>query len=108
MASRKPEACAEAETHLRSVGGEALGVPTHLGRLEGLDSLVSQRVETFEVNLRGPVFLTQKALPHLTTSPNAAVLNVVSVGAFIFSPYISMYSDFAPHGNTSMPSLPAQ
>jgi NAD(P)-dependent dehydrogenase (short-subunit alcohol dehydrogenase family) len=28
----------------------------------------------------------------LIASPHAAVLNVVSVGAFIFSPYISMYS----------------
>ncbi|MGO8824614.1 MAG: SDR family NAD(P)-dependent oxidoreductase [Acidimicrobiales bacterium] len=142
VASRKAEACAVAETHLRSLGGEALGVPTHLGRLEDLDALVAQTVETFggidvvvnnaanalsqpvaeltpdawaksfEVNLRGPVFLTQKALPHLIASPHATVLNVVSVGAFIFSPYISMYAagkaalmsytrsmaaEFAPH-----------
>ncbi len=122
VASRKPEACAEAEKQLRSLGGEVLGLPTHLGRLEDLDALVAQTIETFggidvvvnnaanalsqpvaeqtpeawaksfEVNLRGPVFLTQKALPHLLASPHAAVLNVVSVGAFIFSPYISMYA----------------
>jgi NAD(P)-dependent dehydrogenase (short-subunit alcohol dehydrogenase family) len=142
VASRKAEACTEAEKHLRSLGSEALGVPTHLGQLDDLDALVAQTVETFggidvvvnnaanalsqlvaeqtpeawsksfEVNLRGPVFLTQKALPYLVASRHAAVLNVVSVGAFIFSPYVSMYAagkaalmsytrsmaaEFAPH-----------
>ena len=50
------------------------------------------QAKSFEANLRGPVFLTQNHSPHLIASPHAAVLNVVSVGAFIFSPYISMYS----------------
>jgi NAD(P)-dependent dehydrogenase (short-subunit alcohol dehydrogenase family) len=142
VASRKAEACAEAERHLRSLGGEAVGVPTHLGVLEDLDALVERTVaafgaldvvvnnaanalsqplaeqtpkawaKSFDVNLRGPVFLVQKALPHLIASPHAVVLNVVSVGAFIFSPYVSMYAagkaalmsftrsmaaEFAPH-----------
>jgi NAD(P)-dependent dehydrogenase (short-subunit alcohol dehydrogenase family) len=123
VASRKSEACAEAQTLLRSLDGEALGVPAHLGQLDDLDTLVSRTVgafgavdvvvnnaanalsepvveqtpeawaKSFEVNLRGPVFLTQKALPHLiASSPHAAVLNAVSVGAFLFSPYILMYS----------------
>jgi NAD(P)-dependent dehydrogenase (short-subunit alcohol dehydrogenase family) len=48
--------------------------------------------KSFEVNLRGPVFLVQEALPHLKKSEHAAVLNVVSVGAFIFSPMLSIYS----------------
>jgi NAD(P)-dependent dehydrogenase (short-subunit alcohol dehydrogenase family) len=143
LASRKSEACVDAEKHLRSLGGEALGIPTHLGQLDELDLLVKRTVEafggidvvvnnaanalsqpladqtpeawakSFDVNLRGPVFLVQKALPHLIASPHAVVLNVVSVGAFIFSPYVSMYaagkaalmsftrsmaSEFAPHG----------
>jgi NAD(P)-dependent dehydrogenase (short-subunit alcohol dehydrogenase family) len=130
VASRKAEAC------------EAVGVPTHLGVLEDLDALVERTVaafgaldvvvnnaanalsqplaeqtpkawaKSFDVNLRGPVFLVQKALPHLIASPHAVVLNVVSVGAFIFSPYVSMYAagkaalmsftrsmaaEFAPH-----------
>jgi NAD(P)-dependent dehydrogenase (short-subunit alcohol dehydrogenase family) len=122
VASRKPQACEEAAAHLRKLGGDAVGIPTHLGRLEDLDALVEQTVEaygaidvvvnnaanalsqplaeltpeawakSFDVNLRGPVFLVQKALPHLSVSANAAVLNVVSVGAFIFSPHVSMYA----------------
>jgi NAD(P)-dependent dehydrogenase (short-subunit alcohol dehydrogenase family) len=44
------------------------------------------------VNVRGPLFLVQQALPYLEASAHAAVLNVVSARAFIFSPDTSMYS----------------
>ncbi|MFC5745670.1 SDR family NAD(P)-dependent oxidoreductase [Actinomadura rugatobispora] len=122
VASRKPDACAETEAHLKAMGGSALGVPTHLGDLGDLDILVTRTVETFggldilvnnaanalaqplgaftpeafaksqEVNVRGPVFLVQRALDHLAESPHASVVNVVSAGAFLFSPYVSMYA----------------
>ena len=99
VASRKPEACAETEAHLVGMGGEAMGVPTHLGELERLAELVAKTVDRFgrvdivvnnaanaltlplgsftpeawdksySVNLRGPVFLVQEALPYLTESP---------------------------------------
>jgi len=122
VASRKPDACRAAEAHLRELGGRALGVPTHMGDLDQLEALVDRTVDefggidvvvnnaanalaqplgemaadawtkSFDVNLRGPVFLVQKALPHLQLRPSAAVLNVVSVGAFIFSPHVSMYA----------------
>ena len=48
--------------------------------------------KSYEVNLRGPVFLVQQALPHLKASPAAAVLNMVSVGAFNFAPRLSIYA----------------
>ena len=122
VASRKPEACAETERHLRAMGAEALGVPTHLGDLEALRALVQQTVEAFgaidvvvnnaatalalplgeftldawnksmDVNLRGPVFLVQEALPWLKKSPHAAVLNVLTGAAFLFSSTISLYA----------------
>ena len=122
VASRKPDACEEAAEHLRDLGGQAIGVPTHLGDVDALGALVQRTVDEFggidvvvnnaanplaqplgaitvealtksyEVNLRGPVFLVQEALPHLKASQHAAVLNVVSVGAFIFSPMLSIYS----------------
>jgi len=109
VASRKPEACAETERHLAELGGEALGVPTHLGDLSALGPLVERTVErfggldiggltpeawekSFGVNLRGPAFLVQEALPHLEASPAAAVLNVISVGAFLFSSGVAMYA----------------
>jgi NAD(P)-dependent dehydrogenase (short-subunit alcohol dehydrogenase family) len=122
VASRKPDACEQAAKHLRGLGGQAIGVPTHLGDVDSLAALVQRTVDeyggvdvvvnnaanplaqplgsitvdamskSFEVNLRGPVFLVQEALPHLKNSEHAAVLNVVSVGAFLFSPMLSIYS----------------
>jgi NAD(P)-dependent dehydrogenase (short-subunit alcohol dehydrogenase family) len=122
VASRKADACEETQRHLEALGGEALGVPTHLGELPALATLVERAVDRFgrldivvnnaanaltqplgamtpeawqksyDVNLRGPVFLVQEALPHLTASPCAAVVNVISAGAFLFSPNVSMYA----------------
>jgi NAD(P)-dependent dehydrogenase (short-subunit alcohol dehydrogenase family) len=121
VASRKADACAETEADLVAMGGEALGVPTHLGELEALPPLVSRTVERFgrldivvnnaatalredlghftpeayaksmDVNLRGPVFLIQEALPHLKESPAASIVNVISAGAFLFSAFTATY-----------------
>lgn len=143
VASRKADACQETERHLRAMGGEAIGVPTHLGDLGALRELVQRTTDAFggidvvvnnaanalalphgeytpeawakslDVNLRGPVFLVQEALPALKQSAHAAVLNVVSGAAFLFSSTVSLYAigkaglmaatrsmaaEFAPHG----------
>ncbi|MDQ1431479.1 MAG: hypothetical protein QOF40_2081 [Actinomycetota bacterium] len=122
VASRKADACAETEAHLTAMGGEALGVATHMGDLDALAALVDTTADRFggvdivinnaataltqplgeftvdawsksyDVNLRGPVFLVQYALPHLTASPHAAVVNVISAGAFLASSAQSMYA----------------
>jgi len=122
VASRKADACEETAAHLAALGGDALGVPTHLGDLDGVGALVERTVDrfgrldivvnnaataltepighftpgvwakSFDVNLRGPVFLVQAALPHLTESPCASVVNVLSAGAFLFSTQTSMYA----------------
>jgi NAD(P)-dependent dehydrogenase (short-subunit alcohol dehydrogenase family) len=142
VASRKPDACKETEQHLQALGGEALGVPTQLGELGALRTLVEKTVDAFggvdvvvnnaanalalplgeytpeawakslDVNLRGPVFLVQEALPQLKRSRHAAVLNVLSGAAFLFSSTVSLYAigkaglmaatramaaEFAPH-----------
>jgi NAD(P)-dependent dehydrogenase (short-subunit alcohol dehydrogenase family) len=122
VASRKPDACDGAAEHLRRLGGQAIGVPTHLGNLDDLGGLVQRTVNEFGgidvlvnnaanplaqamgqitpeawdksygVNLRGPLFLVQAALPHMKQSPHAAILNLVSTGAFIFSPGLALYA----------------
>jgi NAD(P)-dependent dehydrogenase (short-subunit alcohol dehydrogenase family) len=122
VASRKADACQETEEHLRALGGDARGVPTHLGELGDLSDLVRRTVDEFggvdvvvnnaatalaqpmgsytpegwqkslDVNLRGPVFLVQEALPHLERSEHAAVLNVLSGAAFMFSGGVSLYA----------------
>lgn len=122
VASRKPDACERAAEHLRGLGGQAIGVPTHLGNVDDLQALVARTVEEFggidvvvnnaanalaqqlgemtveawtksySVNLQGPVFLVQHALPYLKESPAPAVLNMVSIGAFNFAPALSIYA----------------
>lgn len=122
VASRKADACAEAEAALRALGGDVLGVPAHMGDLDALDALVDRTIDrfgrldilvnnaangmtqptaqltpdawdkSFSVNLRGPVFLAKAAHPHLCNSPHAVVLNVISVGAITHSPGMAMYA----------------
>jgi NAD(P)-dependent dehydrogenase (short-subunit alcohol dehydrogenase family) len=122
VASRKAEACRETERHLVAQGGEALGVAAQMGDLDAVKNLVRATVDrfgridvivnnaataltqplgqftpdawdkVFGVDLRGPVFLVQEALPWLEKSPNAAVVNVISAGAFLFSTATSMYA----------------
>ncbi len=122
VASRKPEACARTESELTEMGYEALGVPCHMGSLDDVADLVAQTIERFgaldvvvnnaanplaepvgsfteagfdksvEVNMKGPVFLIQAALPHLRESDHAAVINVVSAGAWLFSGFVAMYA----------------
>jgi NAD(P)-dependent dehydrogenase (short-subunit alcohol dehydrogenase family) len=122
VASRKPDACERTAGELQALGVGALGVPTHLGDVEGIDALVNATMDCFgrldivvnnaangmtqpiagitaeawdksyAVNLRGPVFLAKAAYPHLCASPCAALLNVVSVGAITWAPSMAMYA----------------
>ena len=48
--------------------------------------------KSLSVNLTGPLFLTQEALPHLTRSEHAAVLNLISPAAFIFAGTMPLYA----------------
>ena len=143
VASRKADACAETADALVAAGAEAIGVPCHMGSLDDVRALVAAAVDRFggidvvmnnaanalaepvgafteagfaksvDVNVRGPVFLVQEALPHLRASAHASVVNVVSAGAWLFSANVAMYAaakaamvsytksmaaDLAPHG----------
>nr|WP_255566617.1 SDR family oxidoreductase [Iamia sp. SCSIO 61187] len=122
VASRKADACAEAEREMAALGYEVLGVPCHLGDLEAVAALVASTVGRFgaidvvvnnganalaqpvegyteagfdksiAVNVKGPLFLVQHALPHLRASDHAAIVNVVSAGAFLFAGGLSLYT----------------
>ena len=122
VASRKADACADTQAHLESMGAEAHGLALNMGDVDAGDRLVAATVErfggvdivvnnaanalaapvgeqtdatwqkSFEVNLRGPALLTQAAVPHLAESDHAAVVNVISVGAFQFARGVSMYA----------------
>jgi NAD(P)-dependent dehydrogenase (short-subunit alcohol dehydrogenase family) len=122
VASRKPEACAETEAALRAAGIDAIGIACHMGSLDDIGALVQSTVERFgaidivvnnaanaltepigafteagftksmDVNLKGPVFLTQEALPYLRVSNHASIINVVSAGAWLFSSPVAHYA----------------
>jgi len=121
VASRKPDACAQTAAELTEQGYTALGVPTHVGDPSSVAALVEATVEafgridivfnnaatalaaplesvdagilakSFEVNAFGPLLLAQAALPWLTRSDHAAVVNVISSGAFTWAPSTSVY-----------------
>jgi NAD(P)-dependent dehydrogenase (short-subunit alcohol dehydrogenase family) len=122
IASRKPEACAETEGALRELGIDAAGIACHMGSLDDVRALVEFTIERFgaidiivnnaanaltepigaftesgftksmDVNLKGPVFLIQEALPSLRASDHASVINVVSAGAWLFSSTVAHYA----------------
>jgi NAD(P)-dependent dehydrogenase (short-subunit alcohol dehydrogenase family) len=121
IASRKAEACVRVAEEIGAGGGRAIAVPTHAGHLEELERLVDTTADqlgrvdivvnnaanalglpigqitaeawdkSYSVNLKGPLFLFQYALPHLLESEHAAVVNVISAGAFTHGTYVSMY-----------------
>lgn len=121
VASRKADACDRAVADIEAAGGTALAVPTHVGDLDQLAALVERTVEvfggvdivvnnaanalalpygsitpeawqkSFDANLRAPVFLVQQALPHLRRSDHAAVVNVVTAGAFTQGGFMAIY-----------------
>jgi NAD(P)-dependent dehydrogenase (short-subunit alcohol dehydrogenase family) len=121
VASRKADACERAASEIRAEGGSAIAVPAHMGSLDDIAALVAATVAEFggldivvnnaanplaqpigsitadalakshDVNLRGPLFLVQEALPHLRASEHAAVLNIVTAGIFTRAEYVSLY-----------------
>ena len=108
VASRKADACAEVVAAIRGAGGEALAAAATVEAVGGIDIVVNNAAnavaepmggitvagfeKSFAVNVRGPVLLVQACLPHLEASEHAAVVNVVSAGAFLPSPGRSLYA----------------
>lgn len=122
VASRKLDACEAVASAINGVGGEALPVSTHMGDVAQAEALVDATVahfgrldivvncaanplaqqfgtiteaafdKSFAVNVKGPVFLAQRALPHLAESGHGSVINVVSAGAFRKGPFVGLYT----------------
>jgi NAD(P)-dependent dehydrogenase (short-subunit alcohol dehydrogenase family) len=122
VASRKTEACAETEHALRAVGIDAVGIGCHMGSLDDVRALVAATTDRFgaidvivnnaanalaepigsfseagftksiDVNVKGPIFLVQEALPYLRASEHASVINLVSAGAWLFSATVAYYA----------------
>ena len=122
VSSRKAAAVEETVAALRARGGRASGVAAHMGALDDVRRIVDHTIHAYgqidivvnnaataitqplgsltpeawqkvnDVNVRGPVFLIEAALAALTASAHASVINVISAGAYLPSPYTAMYS----------------
>ncbi len=101
--------------------GRVAAIAAHMGEVDQVRSLVEQTVSRFggidivvnnaatsllaqfgeitlqawhkslSVNVTGPLFLVQEALPHLKKSKHPAVLNLISPAAFMFAGTMPMY-----------------
>lgn len=143
ISSRKTDMCDKVVEEITADGGDAFAVPGHMGDLDDIKTLVQATADhyggidiivnnaanalaqdfgsitpeawekSFDVNLRGPVFLVQEALPYLKASEHASVINVSSAGGYLFSAFTHIYAaakaglisytrslaaDLAPHG----------
>lgn len=143
ISSRKANMCDKVVEEITADGGDAFAVPGHMGDLDDIKTLVQATADhyggidiivnnaanalaqdfgsitpeawekSFDVNLRGPVFLVQEALPYLKASEHASVINVSSAGGYLFSAFTHIYAaakaglisytrslaaDLAPHG----------
>lgn len=143
ISSRKADMCDKVVEEITADGGDAFAVPGHMGDLDDIKTLVQATADhyggidiivnnaanalaqdfgsitpeawekSFDVNLRGPVFLVQEALPYLRASEHASVINVSSAGGYLFSAFTHIYAaakaglisytrslaaDLAPHG----------
>ena len=121
VASRKADACDAVVAEIAAAGGDALAVPTHVGRSDQVDALLAATVDHFggldilvnnaanplatpltdmtseafdasyAVNVKGPVLLAARALDHLAASEHGVVINVITVGAFNPGEYLGLY-----------------
>ncbi|MFP6664810.1 MAG: SDR family oxidoreductase [Deltaproteobacteria bacterium] len=122
IASRKQEACDGVAAEINAAGGEALAFAVNMDDLDGIERLVAATVERFggidilvnnaanplalpvgqitpeafdksmHVNLRGPLFLVQYALPHLKKSEHASIINIISAGVYTGGAFVALYT----------------
>ena len=108
LAAQAPNRVSAVAAHAGDLGRLEKLVAETVSRFGGIDVVVNNAAtalaqplgeitpqaweKSFAVNVSGPLFLVQAALPHLEASDHAAVLNVVSTAAFMFAPVVSMYA----------------
>jgi NAD(P)-dependent dehydrogenase (short-subunit alcohol dehydrogenase family) len=121
ITSRNGELCIATAKEIENEGGQALAFACDVSDMNRLDGLVEASVERFggidilinnavepsytmledmsveifdrayDVNVKGPTFLAQKALPHLSQSGHGVVINVISVAVWIGNESMALY-----------------
>jgi NAD(P)-dependent dehydrogenase (short-subunit alcohol dehydrogenase family) len=112
VASRSEESCQDTVAEIEASGGAAAAFTADVGRAEDRQNLIDNTVARFgrldvlvnnagilkphhtvkvteaeldgiiDVNLKGPVFLSQLALPHLEADGGGSIINISALGAF--------------------------
>ena len=122
ITSRDQSTCEKTVSEITEIGGTAVPIAAHMGKLSQVENLVSQTVEAYgaidiivnnaanplmlgvgditpeawekalNTNLRGPVFLVQEALPYLEAGSGGSIINMLSNAAFMYPPNHLLYS----------------
>ena len=122
ITSRDQSTCEKTVSEITEIGGKAVPIAAHMGKLPQIENLILETVEAYgtidiivnnaanplmlgvgditpeawekalNTNLRGPVFLVQEALPHLETGSGGSIINMLSNAAFMYPPNHLLYS----------------
>lgn len=121
IAGRTIQTCQDAADEICATGGQAIAVATDIGSADDRERLITAAVDAYgaldilvnnagvlkphatekvteaeldiilAANLKGPVFLSQLALPHLERSGHGSIINISALGAFQPMPGIGAY-----------------
>jgi NAD(P)-dependent dehydrogenase (short-subunit alcohol dehydrogenase family) len=121
VTSRTQAASEAVAKEIEAAGGEALALAVDMGVMDDVDTIVDATVARFgridvvvnnaadptltrvedldiatydhvhAVNAKGPLFLAQRALPHLVASGRGSLINVISVGVWNGGPMMILY-----------------
>ena len=122
LASRKLDVCEAAAAEIEAAGGRALPLAVHMDDVAEVEALVERTVDhfgrldvvvanaanalaqpvggiteagfdkSFGVNVKGPLFLAQAAVPHLAAGGHGSIINTISVGGFRGAPGMALYT----------------
>ena len=122
ITSRDQSTCEKTVNEITEIGGKAVPIAAHMGKLPQIENLILETVEAYgtidiivnnaanplmlgvgditpeawekalNTNLRGPVFLVQEALPYLEAGSGGSIINMLSNAAFMYPPNHLLYS----------------
>ncbi len=122
ITSRDQSTCEKTVSEITEIGGKAVPIAAHMGKLPQIENLILETVEAYgtidiivnnaanplmlgvgditpeawekalNTNLRGPVFLVQEALPYLEAGSGGSIINMLSNAAFMYPPNHLLYS----------------
>ncbi|MFZ0713796.1 SDR family NAD(P)-dependent oxidoreductase [Mycobacterium sp.] len=122
IGSRNASICASTAVALTHRGGHVIALPVDMADLDAGPALVAAALDNFgrldivvnnaatasgprhghitpeafaevyDVDVRGPLFLVQAALPSLKNAPAASIINVISQGAFMWANTMPLYA----------------